>query len=102
MNNLVEKTKVVEGVQQKMLGLVAGEGKLPAILAQSAKERGYRVVGFALSDTAAQQIDHIVDKIYQIAPGQLGRSRQLFNDEGLKEAVFVGKVPKINLLRNIT
>ncbi len=102
MNILMQKTDIEKQKTTKALGLVAGEGKLPAILAQSAKEKGYRVVGFALSDTAAQQIDHIVDKIYQIAPGQLGRSRQLFDDEALNQAVFVGKVPKINFLRNIT
>jgi len=102
MNSLIQKVDIEKQTATKALGLVAGEGKLPAILAQSAKERGYRVVGFALSDTAAHQIDQIVDKIYQIAPGQMGRNRQLFDNEGLTEAVFVGKVPKINLLRNIT
>ncbi len=86
---------------EKALGLIAGEGKLPSILAQSAKEKGYRVIGFALSDAAAHQLEHIVDKVYQIAPGQVGRSRELFDKEGLKNAVFVGKVPKLNLLRNI-
>ncbi len=88
--------------QTGALGLVAGEGKLPAILAQAAKEKGYRVVAFALSETAAHQVSEIVDKVYRIAPGQLGRNRELFLNEGLKEAVFVGKVPKLNLLRNIT
>ena len=88
--------------QSAALGLIAGEGKLPVILARAAKEKGYRVVGFALSEAAGHQLEDIVDKIYQIAPGQLGRNRQLFIEEGLKQAVFVGKVPKLNLLRNIT
>lgn len=69
---------------------------------RAAKEKGYRVVAFALSETAENQIIETVDKVYRIAPGQLGRNRQLFLNEGLKEAVFVGKVPKLNLLRNIT
>ncbi len=102
MNSLMQKINTEQSATTKALGLVAGEGKLPAILAQAAKEKGYRVVGFALSDTAAHQIEHIVDSIYQIAPGQLGRNRELFEKERLKEAVFVGKVPKLNLLRNIT
>ncbi len=107
MNSLMQKINITEQsapntAADKALGLIAGEGKLPAILAQSAKEKGYRVVGFALSETAAHQIEHIVDKIHQIAPGQLGRTRQLFDREKLKQAVFVGKVPKLNFLRNIT
>jgi DUF1009 family protein len=85
----------------KALGLIAGEGKLPPILAQSARERGYRVVAFALSEAARDCVEPFADKVYQIAPGQLGRNRKLFQEEKLKEAVFVGKVPKLNLLQNI-
>lgn len=105
MNSVVEpevKIKEQPGVQSLALGLIAGEGKLPVILARAAKEKGYRVIGFALSETAGHQLENIADKIYQIAPGQLGHNRQLFIKEGLKKAVFVGKVPKLNLLRNIT
>jgi len=101
-SSLMEKTNMEQQTAAKALGLVAGEGKLPTILAQAAKEKGYRVVAFALSEPAGEQLHNIVDKVYQIAPGQLGRNRQLFDNEGLKEAVFVGKVPKLNLLRNIT
>jgi DUF1009 family protein len=87
--------------QPKTLGLIAGDGKLPPILAQSAKTKGYRVVAFALSEDAQEAMTRIADKVYLIAPGQLGRNLQLFRKEELKEAVFVGKVPKINLLRNL-
>lgn len=85
----------------KALGLIAGEGKLPAILAQSAKDKGYRVVAFALSEHARDSLSRVADKIYSIAPGQLGRNRKLFQEERLKEAVFIGKVPKLNLLQNL-
>lgn len=102
MNSLTQKNNSEQQSGVKALGLVAGEGKLPGILAQSAKDKGYRVVGFALSDTAAEQIEHIVDALYKIAPGQLERNKSLFLKEQLKEVVFIGKVPKINLLRNIT
>jgi DUF1009 family protein len=101
MNSLQQKINTEQQSIIRDLGLIAGEGKLPAILAKAAKEKGYRIVGFALSDTAAEQIDHIVDKTYRIAPGQLGKNRQLFDKEALKAAVFVGKVPKLNLLRNL-
>lgn len=98
MNSVIEqKTK-----NALSLGLIAGEGKLPVILAQAAQEKGYRVVAFALSETAEHELEGTVSKIYQVAPGQLGRNRQLFLNEGLSQAVFVGKVPKLNLLRNIT
>jgi UDP-2,3-diacylglucosamine hydrolase len=97
---LTSNTKQANSAQ-KALGVIAGEGNLPAILAQSAKDHGYRIVAFALSDYARDSLSRVADKIYVIAPGQLGRNRKLFQEEGLKEAVFVGKVPKLNLLRNL-
>jgi DUF1009 family protein len=102
MTSILENSRQATSTGQKVLGLVAGEGKLPAILANAAKDKGYKVVVFALSEYARDNVAKIADKIHLIAVGQLGRNIQLFSDEGIKEAVFVGKVPKLNLLRNIT
>lgn len=83
------------------LALVAGEGKLPALLAQSAKERGFRVVALALSEDAQAMVGGVADKTYLVAPGQLGRNVGLVQQEGCDKIVFIGKVPKINLLRQL-
>jgi hypothetical protein len=86
---------------QTILGLVAGEGKLPAILAQSAADRGYKVIAFALSPEAAARVTPHCVKVHEIAPGQLGRNLKLTRDEGVRNMIFIGKVPKINVLRNL-
>ncbi len=83
------------------LGLIAGEGKLPAILAKSAKAKGYKVVALALSEDAQKQIAPHVDVNYVIAPGQLGRNFKLLQQNNCESMVFIGKVPKLNLLRNL-
>lgn len=85
----------------KTLGILAGEGKLPALLAQSAREQGFRVVAFALSPEAGELVQAHAHKLYVIAPGQLGRNMKLVKEEGVEAAVFIGKVPKLNLLRQI-
>jgi DUF1009 family protein len=90
-------TKVETGI----LALVSGEGKLPAILAQSAKARGFRVVALALSEEAHNVVEPHAHKTYLVAPGQLGRNVGLAKKEGCQSVVFVGKVPKINLLRQL-
>lgn len=102
MTATAENTKSRTKSPSKALGLIAGEGKLPSILAIAAKEKGYKVVAFALSDQAYDSVQRVADKVHLIAPGQLGKNKDLFQTEGLTEAVFVGKVPKINFLRNIT
>lgn len=85
----------------RLVALIAGEGKLPAILAKSAKEKGCRVVSCALSPEAQARVVSYSDKVHLIAPGQLGRNLKILQEEGVREVVFVGKVPKVNLLRNL-
>jgi DUF1009 family protein len=90
-----------ESAVNMMLGLVAGEGKLPAILAQSARDKGYKVVALALSKDAYTSVSPHADNVYEISPGQLGKGLKIVKDANVKQAVFVGKVPKINLLLDI-
>ncbi len=87
--------------ETKTLALVAGEGKLPALLAKSAKERGYRVVALALSEDAYSRVSATADVVHKIAPGQIGRNLRYLKDEKANEVVFIGKVPKLDLLRNL-
>ncbi|HEY9869965.1 MAG TPA: UDP-2,3-diacylglucosamine diphosphatase LpxI [Candidatus Obscuribacterales bacterium] len=87
--------------QTMALALVAGEGKLPAVLAKSAREKGYRVVALALSPDAQARVEPHCEKVYLIAPGQLGRNLKILQSESLNQIVFVGKVPKLQLLQNI-
>ncbi len=84
-----------------LLGLVAGQGKLPGILAKNAKENGYKVVALCLSEEAQARVEAHCIKTFQIFPGQLGRNLKLLQQENVKELVFVGRVPKMDLLKNI-
>lgn len=92
---------VTATTQTAALALVAGEGKLPAVLAKSAREKGYRVVALALSPAAQARVEPHCEKVYLIAPGQLGRNLKILQSESLNQIVFVGKVPKLQLLQNI-
>jgi len=86
----------------KLLGLVAGEGKLPELLAKSAKEKGYKIVALALSSEAEARVVQHCDIVHVIAPGQLTRNYNLMKNAGVKDVVFIGKIPKLDLLRNIS
>jgi len=83
------------------LGLIAGDGNLPPILAQSAREKGYKVVALALSEEARTRVAPHADVHHLIAPGQLGRNLKLLQEHKCTNAVFIGKVPKLNLLRSL-
>jgi DUF1009 family protein len=87
---------------KQVLGLVAGEGSLPAILAESASERGFSVVCLALSRVAADAVRPHCTKVYEVFPGQVSKNLKIARAEGILEAVLIGKVPKLNVLQNIT
>jgi hypothetical protein len=75
-----------------------GEGKLPAILAKSA--RAWVSCGCSyLSDSAFSPLSRSWIG-YNVAPGQLGNVG-IVKKEGCPSIVFIGKVPKINLLHQL-
>lgn len=83
------------------LGIIAGEGKLPSILARSARSATSHLVTLALSPESYAGCRPFSDAIYQIAPGQLGRNLKLLRKENVTQVVFIGKIPKVQLLRNL-
>jgi len=85
---------------RKRLGLLAGGGKLPGILAQSAKNKGYDVTAFTMAEEAPARVGPHCVKVIEIAPGQLGRNMELIKKEGLEEIVFIGKMHKSELLKS--
>src|ERR1700730_8946723 len=82
-----------------ILGLLAGEGSLPAILAESAVARGYAVVALALSAEAAESVTPYCEKVVEVYPGQVGKNIKIALANGVHEAVMIGRVPKLNILR---
>jgi len=83
------------------LGLIAGDGVLPTLLAKSAKARGYKVVALALTEEAFKNLAPNADVNIMIAPGQLGRNFKLLQQNKCDSAVFIGKVKKLNVLKNL-
>lgn len=86
----------------KLIGLVAGEGKLPEMLARSAKEKGYKIVALALSQEALLRVESYCEKVHLVAPGQLNKNYNLMKNAGVRDVVFIGKIPKLNILQNLT
>ncbi len=83
------------------LAIVAGAGKLPVLLARSAKERGYRVASFPFSEDSIANLKPVSDAVHQIYLGALGATLKWVKKENVTDVVFVGKFPKVNLLRTL-
>lgn len=86
---------------RRVLGVIAGDGKLPPMLAQSAREKGYKVVALALTEDALARMQPHCESIIHSPPGLLERNISWLKSEGVHDVVFIGKLNKVQLLRNI-
>ena len=75
-------------------GLIAGDGMLPVHLAKNAKENGFEVVAIALSADNRNELKKYCSKVYDLAPGELLKIKQVLETEGIKQLTFIGKVSK--------
>jgi len=83
------------------IGLIAGEGQFPFIVAQAAREQGLQVVAVAIKEETSPELSQEVDRIYWVHIGELGKLIKAFRGEGVTQAVMAGKVQKKHLFSQI-
>ena len=86
--------------QMKTLGLIAGMGELPKLVAEEAREKGYRVFAISLEPLADKDLSAHVDNVKRISVGKLGEIIGTLKKNHIKEAVMAGKVPKSLLYKS--
>lgn len=74
------------------LGLIAGNGRFPFLVAQAARRSGRRVVAVAIREEASPEIERDVDTVTWVGLGQLGRCIDALRQGGVREAVMAGQV----------
>jgi DUF1009 family protein len=84
----------------KKLGLIAGNGKFPLILAEQARKEGYSLVAIAHRGETLKEIEGLVENVVWIYVGQLGKMVRTFLRAGITEAVMAGGIQKVRLLEN--
>lgn len=85
----------------KPLGLLAGNGRFPFLVAQEARKVGRRVVAVAFNEEADPALEQAVDSIHWVYVGQLAKWIQIFNSEGVEEAVMAGLVRHSNMYADL-
>ena len=74
------------------LGLIAGNGRFPFLVAAGARKAGRRVVAVAIKEEAEPELSSAVDEIHWVGLGQLGRCIEALRGAGAHEAVMAGQV----------
>jgi len=83
----------------KTLGIIAGNGKFPFLVAKDARRQGYRLAVCALFKEADTAIEKIADACCWVKVGELKKLVKFFKAEGVHEAIMAGKVEKVRLFQ---
>lgn len=78
------------------LGIIAGAGEWPAILARAGQEQGRKVFVLAISDNADEAV--VADLAHEwIGLGQVGKAISILKREGCEDVVMAGPVKRVSL-----
>jgi DUF1009 family protein len=76
------------------VGLIAGNGRLPVLLAKSMQEAGKRVVAIGHLGETQQGLKYHADALHWVAIGALGRIIEVLLEERVQSAIFAGGISK--------
>jgi DUF1009 family protein len=96
---LNRESHILSGTMKK-LGLIAGTGELPSVIADEAKALGYAVIAIALEPLADRSLSSHVDEMKWVNVGKLGKLIDSLKAYGVQEAVMAGKVSKTLLYKS--
>jgi DUF1009 family protein len=80
--------------ERDTIGLIAGGGQFPLMVAKAAKKRGIRVVAVAHQGETDASLTDEVDEIEWVKLGQLGRLIKALEKKGAKKALMAGSITK--------
>jgi DUF1009 family protein len=83
------------------LGLIAGNGRFPFLVADAARRQGRRVVAVAIREETFPDLEGSVDAMTWVSLGQLGRCIDALKSEGVREAVMAGQVKHIQIFSDV-
>src|SRR5512144_439707 len=80
------------------LGIIAGNGVYPRLLAEGARRAGVeKIVAAAFTDETDPILEQHVDLLEWMRVGQLGRLLRFFRSQGIHHAVMAGQIAPTNL-----
>ena len=82
----------------EILGIIAGNGVYPRILATAARNSGVKkIVAAAFTDETDPVISELTDVVEWLRVGQLGRLLKFFRENNVQRAIMAGQIAPKNL-----
>lgn len=86
----------------EVLGIIAGEGKMPVYIAREAAQKGVRVVVATLKGNAKEEdFKGIAEVICNMRIGQLGAGISFFKKHHVSRVLMAGRVQHTSIFKNI-
>lgn len=82
------------------IGIIAGGGKFPVLVAESAKARGIKVIAVAHKGETLSELASKVDEITWIGLGQFGQLIRAFKSRRVNRVLMAGTITKANMFAN--
>jgi DUF1009 family protein len=83
------------------IGVIAGGGQFPLLFAKAAHSQGLKVYAAAHQGETDETLEDHVERLQWVKLGQLGKIIDFFKQEGIRKAVFIGSITKINIFRDV-
>jgi DUF1009 family protein len=87
--------------EKEGIGIIAGGGRFPIMVADSARKKGFRVIAVAHTEDTDPELADSVDKITWIKLGQLGRLISSFKKENVKKVLMAGTITKSRMFGKV-
>jgi DUF1009 family protein len=79
---------------EQCIGLIAGAGIIPHIIAKKAADSGHKVISISLSTEVGTQLTPLVHKNFSIGVGQIHKIFKTLRGENISQIIIAGKVEK--------
>lgn len=86
---------------QTMLGLIAGSGMLPVLAARKAQSLKLPLAVFTVSSHADHELKKLAQVYMQGGAGEVNRALRFLDENNCREVLFMGKVEKGRLFRDL-
>lgn len=81
------------------IGLIAGQGDFPILIANAARANGVHVLALALKGFASPDLPACADKTVWLELGQLSRAIEVLHENGIRALTMAGRVPHTSVLQ---
>jgi len=85
----------------KTVGLIAGSGRFPILVALEAKRMGERVVAVGIKDVTDPRLEGIVDELHVFKLGQVSGPLKVLKAAGVRRVLMAGKVQHASLFGGV-